>query len=143
MRLARLLRAGGHHAHDGAHKSAEYGGACARCDSQRSRVLSCSRLAAAAHYYPLSAFFFLLPGFHAPHVNPLHRNIGVTLGAIMWFWIFYRAREDGPVVLGWRHPWDHAGHDDHGDGHGDAAHGDAAHGDGHGDAAHGKAAQLH
>ena len=113
MRLARLLRAGGHHAHDGAHKSAEYG------------------------------------GFHAPHVNPLHRNIGVTLGAIMWFWIFYRAREDGPVVLGWRHPWDHAGHDDHGDGHGDG-HGDAdaahggGHGDDHGDAAHGKKeAQLH
>ncbi len=23
-------------------------------------------------------------------------------------WIFYRAREDLPVVLGWRHPWEHA-----------------------------------
>jgi hypothetical protein len=26
----------------------------------------------------------------------------------MWLWIFHRARQDGPVVLGWRHPWEHA-----------------------------------
>ncbi|EYU36824.1 hypothetical protein MIMGU_mgv1a0190191mg, partial [Erythranthe guttata] len=25
------------------------------------------------------------------------------------FWVLYRAKQDGPVVLGWRHPWD--GHD--------------------------------
>ncbi|GKV16152.1 hypothetical protein SLEP1_g26834 [Rubroshorea leprosula] len=30
------------------------------------------------------------------------------------FWILYRAKQDGPVVLGWRHPWE--GHDDHGHG---------------------------
>ena len=84
-------------------------------------------------------------GFHAPHVNPVHQRIGVTLGAIMWFWVFYRAREDGPVVLGWRHPWDHG--EAHGVAHGEAhgvahgvAHGDdSADGHGHG----GKAAQLH
>jgi hypothetical protein len=23
-------------------------------------------------------------------------------------WIFHRARTDGAVVLGWRHPWEHA-----------------------------------
>ncbi|KAG6523977.1 hypothetical protein ZIOFF_013866 [Zingiber officinale] len=28
-----------------------------------------------------------------------------------WFWILYRAKQDGPVVLGWRHPWE--GHGDH------------------------------
>ncbi|KAL3845381.1 hypothetical protein ACJIZ3_002784 [Penstemon smallii] len=27
------------------------------------------------------------------------------------FWVLYRAKQDGPVVLGWRHPWE--GHDDH------------------------------
>ncbi|XLR13723.1 hypothetical protein S83_041661 [Arachis hypogaea] len=32
------------------------------------------------------------------------------------FWVFYRAKQDGPVVLGWRHPWE--GHDDHGHGGG-------------------------
>jgi len=21
--------------------------------------------------------------------------------------LFYRARKDGPVLLGWRHPWEH------------------------------------
>ncbi|CAN0899281.1 NADH dehydrogenase [ubiquinone] 1 beta subcomplex subunit 2 [Linum grandiflorum] len=32
------------------------------------------------------------------------------------FWVLYRAKQDGPVVLGWRHPWD--GHrDDHGHEH--------------------------
>ncbi|KAH0897969.1 hypothetical protein HID58_047537 [Brassica napus] len=31
------------------------------------------------------------------------------------FWILYRAKQDGPVVMGWRHPW--GGHGDHG--HGD------------------------
>ncbi|OIW01879.1 hypothetical protein TanjilG_31061 [Lupinus angustifolius] len=37
------------------------------------------------------------------------------------FWIMYRAKQDAPVVLGWRHPWeghgDHDDHDDHGKGH--------------------------
>ncbi|KAG6474499.1 hypothetical protein ZIOFF_068436 [Zingiber officinale] len=27
------------------------------------------------------------------------------------FWVLYRAKQDGPVVLGWRHPWEgHGGH---------------------------------
>lgn len=26
----------------------------------------------------------------------------------MWLWIFHRARNDLPVVLGMRHPWEHA-----------------------------------
>ncbi|KAF0902165.1 hypothetical protein E2562_014413 [Oryza meyeriana var. granulata] len=32
------------------------------------------------------------------------------------FWVFYRAKQDGAVLLGLRHPWD--GHDDHSHGHG-------------------------
>jgi hypothetical protein len=47
---------------------------------------------------------------------------GEAFGTVCWVWIFHRARIDGPVVLGWRHPWEHApdpfnphghGHDDH------------------------------
>jgi len=33
---------------------------------------------------------------------------GEIFGFVMWIWIFHRARHDLPVVLGWRHPWDHA-----------------------------------
>ncbi|KAI5071019.1 hypothetical protein GOP47_0013270 [Adiantum capillus-veneris] len=39
-----------------------------------------------------------------------HVRTGQIMGAIMWFWVLYRARQDGPVLLGWRHPWDHDGH---------------------------------
>ncbi|KAF3324895.1 NADH dehydrogenase [ubiquinone] 1 beta subcomplex subunit 2 [Carex littledalei] len=46
-----------------------------------------------------------------------HSATGKGLCAVMWFWILYRAKQDGPVVLGWRHPWE--GHGDHSDGHGD------------------------
>jgi hypothetical protein len=42
-----------------------------------------------------------------PHVAPIYRFTATALGAGMWFWIFYRAKKDGPVVLGWKHPWDH------------------------------------
>lgn len=45
------------------------------------------------------ALSFHTAGFAAPHVSQTHKAIGTTLGAIMWFWIFYKAREDGPVLL--------------------------------------------
>lgn len=32
--------------------------------------------------------------------------ISKALGATMWFWIMYRVREDAPVLLGWRKPWE-------------------------------------
>ncbi|KAG7562764.1 hypothetical protein FFLO_01825 [Filobasidium floriforme] len=35
----------------------------------------------------------------------------------MWFFIFYRARQDGAALLGLKHPWDGHGH-----GHGDDGH---------------------
>ncbi|TYZ58155.1 hypothetical protein PybrP1_002397 [[Pythium] brassicae (nom. inval.)] len=49
------------------------------------------------------------------HVSPVHKNLGLAYGTMLWLWIFYRAKEDGRVVLGLEHPWDHGhgGHDDH------------------------------
>ncbi|KAB8299896.1 hypothetical protein EYC80_000140 [Monilinia laxa] len=38
---------------------------------------------------------------------PIYRFAGTALGASMWFFLMYRAKKDGPVLLGWKHPWDH------------------------------------
>jgi len=43
----------------------------------------------------------------APHVRPLYRVAATGLGASMWFFLMYRAKKDGQVLMGWRHPWDH------------------------------------
>ncbi|KAL2021192.1 hypothetical protein VTK56DRAFT_7379 [Thermocarpiscus australiensis] len=67
-----------------------------------------------------------------PPVPRFYRFAATGLGAAMWFWvccpsiridqaggaaseltesakyqIFYRAKKDAPVLLGWKHPWDH------------------------------------
>lgn len=42
-----------------------------------------------------------------PHPPFFHRFWGKALGATMWFWIMYRAKQDGPVLLGWKKPWEH------------------------------------
>ncbi len=45
-------------------------------------------------------------GFHPPHVRPIHRRLAQGFGAIAWFWLMYRFREDGPVMFGLRdQPW--------------------------------------
>jgi len=41
-------------------------------------------------------------------VSPVHTRLGEAFGFVCWMWIFHRARCDLPVVLGWRHPWEHA-----------------------------------
>ncbi|EME82209.1 uncharacterized protein MYCFIDRAFT_43205, partial [Pseudocercospora fijiensis CIRAD86] len=49
-------------------------------------------------------------GGHPIHIHPPHiayRVFATGLGASMWFFLFYRARYDLPVLLGFRHPWDH------------------------------------
>ena len=56
------------------------------------------------------------PYYTLPHKNnshwmeqsQVHTQLGEVFGFVCWMWIFYRAREDLPVVLGWRHPWEHA-----------------------------------
>ncbi|CAL9759079.1 unnamed protein product, partial [Musa acuminata subsp. burmannicoides] len=45
-------------------------------------------------------------GFTIHHPKRWHVVTGKSLLAIMWFWVLYRAKQDGPVVLGWRHPWE-------------------------------------
>lgn len=56
-------------------------------------------------------------------VRPLYRYSATLLGASMWFFVghldapllvmltaaqlMYRAKKDGPALLGWKHPWDH------------------------------------
>ncbi|KAK0520462.1 hypothetical protein OC834_003857 [Tilletia horrida] len=61
-------------------------------------------------------------GFHPHQPSALHRWSAKVLGASMWFFIFYRAKQDGAVLLGLKHPWDghdhhHGDHDEHGEGH--------------------------
>jgi len=41
-------------------------------------------------------------------VSKVHTRVGEAFGFICWMWVFHRARNDLPVVLGWRHPWEHA-----------------------------------
>ncbi|KDQ57777.1 hypothetical protein JAAARDRAFT_35469 [Jaapia argillacea MUCL 33604] len=56
-----------------------------------------------AGHGPTSGFNPHLPGFR-------YQFLAKTLGATMWFFIFYRAREDGPKLLMLRHPWEGHGH---------------------------------
>ncbi|KAL4806029.1 hypothetical protein BDW62DRAFT_210829 [Aspergillus aurantiobrunneus] len=44
---------------------------------------------------------------HIHPARPLYRFTATALGASMWFFLMYRAKKDGPVLLGWKHPWDH------------------------------------
>ncbi|KAI8380464.1 hypothetical protein EDC96DRAFT_491110 [Choanephora cucurbitarum] len=38
-------------------------------------------------------------GFHPHMASFTHRFVGKALGATMWFWMMYRAKQDGPVLL--------------------------------------------
>ncbi|KAJ9628645.1 hypothetical protein H2203_002547 [Taxawa tesnikishii (nom. ined.)] len=44
---------------------------------------------------------------HIHPVRPLYRFFATGLGASMWFFLMYRAKKDGPALMGWKHPWDH------------------------------------
>lgn len=41
-------------------------------------------------------------------VSKPHYYAGEICGFFTWLWVFYRAKHDLPVVLGLRHPWEHA-----------------------------------
>ncbi|ERM96397.1 hypothetical protein AMTRI_Chr09g35740 [Amborella trichopoda] len=53
-------------------------------------------------------------GFTVHHPKRWHVVTGKGMCAMMWFWIMYRAKQDGAALLGLRHPWE--GHEDHTDG---------------------------
>ncbi|KAE9005776.1 hypothetical protein PR003_g2090 [Phytophthora rubi] len=55
------------------------------------------------HNYPHGMHF---------HVSPVHKNLALAYGTMLWLWVFWRAKQDGRVVLGLEHPWDH-GHGHH------------------------------
>ncbi|KAF8477460.1 hypothetical protein BDZ91DRAFT_709293 [Kalaharituber pfeilii] len=44
---------------------------------------------------------------HIHPVRPFYRYSATLLGASMWFFLMYRAKKDGPALLGWKHPWEH------------------------------------
>ncbi|KAI8057916.1 hypothetical protein BDF22DRAFT_739314 [Syncephalis plumigaleata] len=50
--------------------------------------------------------------FRVPPVGRAHYWTAKLLGASMWFFMMYRAKQDGPALLGWEHPWEHGHHHD-------------------------------
>ena len=41
------------------------------------------------------------------HISETHTQLGEAFGFVCWFWVFYRFKEDGAVLLGLKHPWEH------------------------------------
>ena len=38
-------------------------------------------------------------GLKIPKVAAFHQNVATVMGTILWLWIFYRAKNDGPALL--------------------------------------------
>ncbi|KAJ1920118.1 hypothetical protein H4219_001491 [Mycoemilia scoparia] len=49
-------------------------------------------------------------GYTPPKVPGFYRFWSKAIGATAFFWMMYCAKQDLPVVLGLRHPWDGHGH---------------------------------
>mmetsp|Transcript_51530 Transcript_51530/g.142682 ORF Transcript_51530/g.142682 Transcript_51530/m.142682 type:complete len:131 (+) Transcript_51530:76-468(+) len=51
--------------------------------------------------------------------NTFGAQVGEVFGTIAWLWVFHRFSQDGAVLLGYQHPWEHGdhGHGDHGSSH--------------------------
>jgi hypothetical protein len=89
----------------------------AKTNNGRRRVCPLVDPAAFAIDVSLTDSNFSFPTRHKSgylQVNETHTNWGEFFGVVLWLWVFYRARQDLPVVLGYRHPWEH-GDDHHGD----------------------------
>ncbi|CAH0482687.1 unnamed protein product [Peronospora belbahrii] len=56
-----------------------------------------------SHSYPHGMHF---------HVSPVHKNLALAYGTMLWLWVFWRAKQDGLAVLGFEHPWEHGHHDE-------------------------------
>ena len=37
--------------------------------------------------------------FHPPHVARHYRIAGTVMQSVMWFWVFYRAKQDGAALV--------------------------------------------
>jgi hypothetical protein len=55
-----------------------------------------------------SVTHILLFSSHYMHVSEGHTMWGEVFGVVAWLWVFHRARHDLPVLMGFRHPWEHA-----------------------------------
>ena len=45
-------------------------------------------------------------GFHPHPPDPIYQRLSTAIGATMWFWILYRFKEDGGVLMGLHKPWE-------------------------------------
>ena len=46
--------------------------------------------------------------------NEFGEKLGEAFGTVCWLWVFWRFKQDGRVLLGYEHPWDHGGGHDPG-----------------------------
>lgn len=65
---------------------------------------SSNRMAYRKHKYCLtrlllSSYKLMAAGFHPHLAGAWHRYGAKALGASMWFWMMYRAKQDMPVLL--------------------------------------------
>ncbi|KAH6891997.1 hypothetical protein B0T10DRAFT_482770 [Thelonectria olida] len=58
----------------------------------------------AGHHNPIPSGPPKPPVAHLPRI---YKVTATALGAGMWFWLMYRAKKEGAVLLGRKHPWDH------------------------------------
>ena len=62
--------------------------------------------------FQLTQPFAFCPSHHddknmGMHISETHTQLGEAFGFVCWFWVFYRFKEDGAVLLGLKHPWEH------------------------------------
>ncbi|KAI1117335.1 hypothetical protein F5Y14DRAFT_404074 [Nemania sp. NC0429] len=60
-----------------------------------------------AHFFKHQPTLITMAGPGPARVPGFYRYTATALGASMWFFLMYRARKDGAVLMGWKHPWDH------------------------------------
>eukprot|EP00298_Acanthocystis_sp_HF-20_P025177 c36975_g1_i1.p1 GENE.c36975_g1_i1~~c36975_g1_i1.p1 ORF type:complete len:102 (-),score=30.67 c36975_g1_i1:25-285(-) len=71
---------------------------------------ACSPLGIPREFYPPKESYGGKEFHPAPAV---YRYLARGFGTVMWLWVFYRAKEDGPVFLAYRHPWEAPHEDEH------------------------------
>ncbi|KTW28243.1 uncharacterized protein T551_02662 [Pneumocystis jirovecii RU7] len=65
-----------------------------------------------AHFHPPAKVNILFET--SKLIVKIHTVLSQILGASMWFFILYRMKQDGPVILGLKHPWeDHKSDEKH------------------------------